>query len=92
MNYDTNYVLTPAPLPVDLSRLAKDQDENWARVTDMPFVSFRKATKKTMFHYPRNGQRKRSSADEWVKLATGEKWTNASIGFIADMWRKWYSF
>lgn len=91
LSFNTNYALNPAPLPVDLPRLAKDQDENWTRAGEMPFAAFRKATMKTMFHFPREGQRKRSSADEWVRLASGEKWTDASIGYLADMWRKFYT-
>jgi len=86
VTFNTNYTLDPAPLPVDLERLAEDQDENWARVQGMPFASFRKATQRTIFHFPRKGQRSRSSADEWVKLASGEEWTNASIGYLSDMW------
>jgi hypothetical protein len=86
VTFTTNYSLHPAPLPVNLSLLAKDEDEHWTRSPEMPFAAFRKATRKTMFHFPREGQRKRSTADEWVKLSTGEKWTNASIGYLSDMW------
>ncbi|KAF8863328.1 hypothetical protein BDZ45DRAFT_117561 [Acephala macrosclerotiorum] len=86
VTFTTNYALHPAPLPVNLSLLSKDQDEHWTRAPEMPFAAFRKATEKTMFYFPREGQRKRSSADEWVKLATGEKWNNASIGYLSDMW------
>ncbi|KUJ22400.1 uncharacterized protein LY89DRAFT_574754 [Mollisia scopiformis] len=90
VSFDTTYSLDPAPLPVNLSHLAKDQDENWARAREMPFASFRKATQKTMFHFPRERQRKRSQADEWVRLVSGEKWTDASIGYLADMWQNPY--
>ncbi|KAE8452111.1 hypothetical protein EG329_001578 [Mollisiaceae sp. DMI_Dod_QoI] len=86
VTFTTNYCLNPAPLPVSLSSLAQDQDENWARVAEMPFAAFRKATQRTILYFPREGQRKRSSADEWAKLSSGENWTNASIGFLSDMW------
>jgi len=52
----------------------------------MPFAEFRKATKKVEFYFPRDGQRERSVADEWIRLSTGEKWMNATLGFVADMW------
>lgn len=87
VTFNTNYSLDPPPLPVDLARLVKDQDENWARAPKAPFASFRKATNRAIFYYPRNGQRSSSSADEWVRLSSGEKWTNASIGYLSDMWR-----
>ncbi|EHK96052.1 hypothetical protein M7I_8272 [Glarea lozoyensis 74030] len=41
---------------------------------------------KLEFYYPRNGQVSNSCADEWVRLSTGEKWTNASLGFLSDAW------
>ncbi len=52
----------------------------------MPFSKFRRATQKTQFYFPRKGQRVRSSADEWIRLASGERWTNESLGFVADTW------
>ncbi|KAE9381353.1 hypothetical protein N431DRAFT_539023 [Stipitochalara longipes BDJ] len=82
----THYTLNPPPPTVDFSLIRQDKDENWAPIPEMPFASFRRATRKTDFYFPRQGQRKRSSADEWIRLANGEKWTNASIGYVCDMW------
>lgn len=86
VSFKTNYALNPAPPPVDFSLLRQDKDENWARIPDMPFSSFRRATLKTEFYFPRQGHRKRSSADEWIRLKNGEKWTNISLGYVSDMW------
>ena len=86
VSFSTDWKLTPPPAPVDFALLKQDKDANWARQLNMPFASFRKATQKTQFHFPRVGQRKRSSADEWVCLTTGENWTNTSLGYLADMW------
>jgi Thioesterase-like superfamily len=86
VTFTTNYALNPAPPPVDFSVLKQGKDENWTKVPEMPFSSFRRATRKTDLYFPRHGQRKRSSADEWIRLANGEKWTNASIGYVCDMW------
>jgi hypothetical protein len=52
----------------------------------MPFAHFRKASQKVHFHFPRHGQVVRSIGDEWICFKNGEKFTNASLGFIADMW------
>jgi len=86
VNFSTNYALNPAPLAVDLSLLKQDKDENWSQLQEMPFSSFRKATRNTVFYFPRRGQRKRGSADEWIRFANGEKWTNVSLGYVCDMW------
>jgi len=82
----TDYTITPPPLPVNLSLLKEDKDELWARQAGLPFDEFRKATTKTQFHFPRQGFPKRNVVDEWVRLTTGEKWTNATLGYICDMW------
>lgn len=85
VSFDTNYALTPAPPPIDLAALGEDTDANWVRQGNMPFASFRKATLKTQFYFPREGQKSRSWADEWIRWNTGEKWTNASLGYVVDM-------
>jgi hypothetical protein len=40
---------------------------------------------KVYFHFPRNGQTKRSIADEWIRFSDGSNFTDTSIGFVADM-------
>jgi acyl-coenzyme A thioesterase PaaI-like protein len=80
----TDYKLTPPPPPVDLVALKNDTDKNWARQKEMPFAKFRKASTKIQFHFPRAGQ-VRGLGDEWVHLTTGERFTNNTLGFIADM-------
>lgn len=86
VSFTTSWNLNPAPLPASLTRLPKDQDENWCLQPEMPFASFRKATQKTEFYFPRNGQKERSRADEWIRLKNGEKWTSTTLGYVSDMW------
>ncbi|KAH6675463.1 thioesterase-like superfamily-domain-containing protein [Halenospora varia] len=86
VSFNTSYSLNPPPPEVSLDLLSQDKDKNWARQAEMPFASFRKATYKSQFHFPRKGQQSKSSADEWIRLSTGEKWTNASLGYVCDMW------
>jgi hypothetical protein len=86
VTFSTSWTPTPATLPVSLSQLPHDKDKNWCLQPEMPFAEFRKATKKVEFYFPRDGQKNRSVADEWIRLSTGEKWTNATLGFVADMW------
>jgi hypothetical protein len=86
VSFSTDWKLHPPPAPVDLALLKEDKDKNWARKEHLPFAFFRKATQKTQFHYPRAGQQKKSAGDEWIRMNTGEKWTNTSLGYVADIW------
>jgi len=82
---NTEYKLYPPVLPVNLLKLREDKDEHWARQGSMPFASFRKASQKVQFHFPRKGQPMRSISDEWCCFTNGEKFTNAALGYVADM-------
>jgi len=86
VTFSTGWKLEPAPPPVDLKALDKNQDENWASAGGTPFPDFRKATTKPQFFYPRIRSKEPRFSDEWIRFANGEKWTNASVGFVADMW------
>lgn len=84
VTFDTGYELSPSALPVNLSQLRQDRDKTWARQGDMPFASFRRASQKVQFHFPRRGQVMRSIVDEWLCFTNGEKFTNESLGYLAD--------
>lgn len=86
VTFTTGWELDPAPLPVDLKALDKNQDKNWARAGNPPFPEFRMASLKSQFYYPRNGQQSMRTTDEWLRFANGDKWTDASVGYVADMW------
>jgi hypothetical protein len=85
VSFDMEYSLTPPPLTVDLKKLEQEQDENWYKQGKMPFSNFRKASQKVDWHFPRNGQLRKSLADEWICFADGTNFTDTSIGFVADM-------
>jgi len=84
-SFDTEYKLSPPVLPVDLAKLEQDRDPNWGRFDNMPYAKFRKASSKVNFHFPRNGQALVCGADEWICFSDGTKFTNTTIGFVADM-------
>lgn len=86
VSFSTEYALRPSPPPVKLALLAQDRDAEWAAAGSMPFAGFRQATKKTQFYYPRRGQEHPRTADEWIRFRNGERWTNATLGYVADMW------
>jgi hypothetical protein len=86
VSFSTGYALSPAPPAVDLALLKQNRDAAWEMQQSTPFPSFRRASMKTLFYFPRGGQRRPGSADEWIRLESGERWTNASLGYVADMW------
>ena len=81
----TRWTLDPAPYPVDVSKLAKDEDINWRLERNMPFAAFRKAAANIELHLPRKGQQNLSSIDEWIRFKHGEKFTMQALGFVVDM-------
>ncbi|KAL8806551.1 MAG: hypothetical protein Q9200_004998 [Gallowayella weberi] len=83
----TKWTLYPPPIPLSSStRALKDgTDPNWTHRPIPPHLSdFRKAARKTKFHLPRQGQLEPALADEWICLADGGKFTQTSLGFVAD--------
>ncbi|KAI9851125.1 MAG: hypothetical protein M1838_004460 [Thelocarpon superellum] len=85
LSLPTDYALHPAPIAADISKLRRDADPEWARMPDVPFSKFRKATQRVHFFTPRHGQRHASITDQWLSFVNGERFTNESIGFVADM-------
>ncbi|KAJ4301266.1 hypothetical protein N0V90_003357 [Kalmusia sp. IMI 367209] len=85
VGFDTQYKLLPEPAPVDLSKLEQDEDPNWKLEDNMPHREFRKASKQVKWFFPRKGQARSNIADEWLCFADGSRFTNSSIGFVADM-------
>ena len=83
----TAWSLAPPPYPVaDLARLAVDEDEHWKLEKQLSFATFRKASKHLDFYFPRKGQLAKDIIDEWIRFSNGERFTNHSLGFVADMW------
>ncbi|KAI9869993.1 MAG: hypothetical protein M1830_004859 [Pleopsidium flavum] len=86
LTLSTKWDLHPLPYVADLTKLKDNTDPNWALQTKMPFAAFRKASQNVTFYFPRQGQHLKSLADEWICFSNGEKFTNASLGYVSDMW------
>lgn len=74
---------------MDLKKLKeRGECENWVveKESEMGYKGFRKATFKTEFAFPKGGQKSEAWADEWVRLRSGERWCDASVGYLADTW------
>ncbi|MCJ1386017.1 hypothetical protein MMC17_009142 [Xylographa soralifera] len=80
----TNWSLHPAPYPAEVPLLRANHDEHWRNYSEMPFLSFRKASAKIEIFIPRTGQLDCSMVDEWIRFKNGEKFTMDSLGYVAD--------
>jgi hypothetical protein len=85
ISFPTGWALNPPVYPVDLTKLKSGSDPNWAEQPAMPFSSFRKASNRVRFFFPREGQKIRSLADQWLTWRNGERFTNTSLGYVCDM-------
>lgn len=82
----TGWSLHPPPPAVDLAKLGQGKDKHWTELTNMPFASFRKASNRMRFFFPRQGQHLKSLVDEWLCFRDGARFTNESLGYVVDMW------
>lgn len=83
--FDTRWALEPPPPPANVAAIAAGNDALWAERQELPFASFRKASSQVRFFFPAKGQLMPSLTDQWMLLRSGENFTNASLGFVADM-------
>lgn len=85
-SYDTRWRLDPPPRPLaSTAALAAGSDAEWLEQKSMPFSKFRKASQNIRFFFPARGQPAPGVADQWMAFRNGERFTNASLGMVADM-------
>lgn len=87
-SYETGWKPLPARLPLtfNTSALLDGKDPHWTEKREWPNANFRKATRQLRAWFPRMGQPAQNIYDMWVCLRDpNSRWTNASLGFIADM-------
>lgn len=86
LSLKTLWSLHPAPPlpPADFrSLLGGTEDHSWKEVNE-PHAKFRKVTQRVRTFVPREGQVMPGLVDEWLRLDSGEKFTNESLGFASD--------
>ncbi|KAI5919519.1 thioesterase-like superfamily-domain-containing protein [Camillea tinctor] len=89
VSLDTGWALHPAaaPQPADFARLAAEGgDAHWAELGERPFAKYREAMGRVRMFLPRGGMGARNVVQEWVRFASGERFTNESVGFVCDAW------
>lgn len=85
-SYDTRWRLEPPRRPLtSTAALAAESDPEWREQKSMPFADFRKASRNLRFFFPARGQPAPGVADQWMAFRNGERFTNASLGMVADM-------
>lgn len=86
----TKWELLPPPKPVDLKKLASSKgqgDSTWTpvspRMKERLRSGFTRAAHQLEMYFPREPGRK-GSEDVWMRLASGEGFTNVSLAFAVD--------
>lgn len=78
---------TPPPTP-DFAALKEDRDPNWVQFKfprGSP-LGYARCLQNCVYYAPKRGQPIRSIIDKWVRLASGEKFTASSLGYVSDCW------
>ena len=90
ISLDTQFTLVPPPLTESKPNFGllkqNKQDPNWTNIALPPGFSYIRALQNTKFYIPRQGQVRKSIIDLWICLASGEKYTDATLGYVADCW------
>lgn len=91
----TDFRLDPAPLARgSTADLRANADPNWVLQPQPSFGEWRNALRRVETYVPRRGGSKVHRGgggaaadrgnDEWIRLASGERWTQESLGFVCD--------
>ncbi|KAK3501922.1 thioesterase-like superfamily-domain-containing protein [Neurospora crassa] len=102
LTLNTQFTLLPPPLVPsslpsqnpDFSLLKQDRDPHWTAIPSLLPLgsesgsgsSYIRALQNTHFYIPRRGQVRKSIIDLWIRLSSGENFTNASLGYVSDCW------
>lgn len=85
LTISSGWTMTPPLKPADFTLLDLDKDPHWVKQVNLSAraVSFARAHNNIVHYVPREGTR-RGVADMWLRFKSGEKFTNASLGYVAD--------
>ncbi|KAK4130364.1 hypothetical protein BT67DRAFT_445729 [Trichocladium antarcticum] len=76
------------PARPDFAALREDRDPHWSQSQFQrgKSLAYVRCLQNCVYYNPRGGQPTKHTIDKWVRLASGEKFTAASLGFVADCW------
>lgn len=85
LSLETAYSLSPSPIPlVSTAALRNGAEPNWS-LHQKPFDNFRKAGRHVKTYLPSKGQVGKALIDQWLCLKDGQRFTQESLGYVADM-------
>lgn len=79
----TQWKLEHAPPNADLSKLPSGEDESWERM-NIPIMKKVPMLNNLEYYSRRGGHVLPTTHDYWVRLGNGERFTQTSLGFLAD--------
>ena len=85
--FTLQHPVAPPPRP-DFVALREDRDAHW---TEFKFpggspLAYGRCLQNCVYYDPRGGQPTKPTIDKWVRLASGERFTAASLGYFVDCW------
>lgn len=89
ISLDTQFLLVPPPLTLtkpNFGLLKENKDPSWTNIQLPPGFSYIRALQNIKFYIPRQGQVRKSIIDLWICLASGERFTDATLGYVSDCW------
>ncbi|KAL2262653.1 hypothetical protein VTK26DRAFT_578 [Humicola hyalothermophila] len=87
LGFTLRHPFPPPPRP-DFAALKADRDLHWARLK-FPLGSrlrFARCLQNFAYYGPRASPPSKTPIDKWVRLASGERFTANSLGFVSDCW------
>ena len=79
----TGWAIPHQPPPADLAKLPAGTDLRW-ELMNSPLMKSVPMLYNVEFYKPRAGHPLPATLDLWVRLATGERFTAADLGYVAD--------
>ncbi|KAM0336016.1 hypothetical protein ACHAPQ_004572 [Fusarium lateritium] len=79
----TSFELSSPPPPVDLTKLADDNDTNWGRLY-MVVMELAPMMHHVEFYTPK-GDKQPASWDLWLRMSNGERFKTWTLGYLIDV-------
>lgn len=86
----TGWQLLPPPPPIDVERVAKGLDPNWSskasriQISHLASLGFVRAVERAFQSFYRRQPARKGLEDAWIRLSSGERFTNATLALVAD--------
>ncbi|KAJ9148852.1 Thioesterase family protein [Pleurostoma richardsiae] len=87
LTLETGWSMIPPPPAVNFTKLVRGDDANWAarpKSTSGRANNYARVHENLEFYAPRQGQVRRGVEDSWIRLTSGERFSNVALGFVAD--------